>query len=179
MTTILTVCLGNLCRSPLAERLLAARAEKAGLAWTVHSAGVEAVVGAPMEPSAARELVRLGGSADGFAARRLTAEMVDGADLVLTATKQVRAATLQVAPRAMRRTFTLLEFAELCQQVPPVVEAVGTEALVPTAARFRTRIAGSETDLVDPMGRSAQVHREVADAIARAVDSLVSTLPRS
>lgn len=33
------VCLGNICRSPLAEGILAARAEQAGLDWTIDSAG--------------------------------------------------------------------------------------------------------------------------------------------
>ncbi|PWU02635.1 MAG: protein-tyrosine-phosphatase, partial [Bacteroidetes bacterium] len=33
------VCLGNICRSPLAEGILREKAEKAGLNWTVESAG--------------------------------------------------------------------------------------------------------------------------------------------
>ena len=33
------VCLGNICRSPLAEGILKHKAEKAGLHWTVESAG--------------------------------------------------------------------------------------------------------------------------------------------
>ncbi len=33
------VCLGNICRSPLAEGLLQHKADAAGLSWTVHSAG--------------------------------------------------------------------------------------------------------------------------------------------
>ncbi|MFZ4059103.1 MAG: low molecular weight protein-tyrosine-phosphatase [Ferruginibacter sp.] len=36
---ILMVCLGNICRSPLAEGILADKAKKAGLHWTVDSAG--------------------------------------------------------------------------------------------------------------------------------------------
>jgi protein-tyrosine phosphatase len=36
---ILMVCLGNICRSPLAEGILKHKAEKAGLDWTVESAG--------------------------------------------------------------------------------------------------------------------------------------------
>ena len=33
------VCLGNICRSPLAEGIMKARAAEAGLSWTVDSAG--------------------------------------------------------------------------------------------------------------------------------------------
>jgi protein-tyrosine phosphatase len=36
---ILMVCLGNICRSPLAEGILTDKALKAGLNWTVESAG--------------------------------------------------------------------------------------------------------------------------------------------
>jgi len=37
--TILMVCLGNICRSPLAEGILQHKATKAGLNWIVESAG--------------------------------------------------------------------------------------------------------------------------------------------
>lgn len=36
---ILMVCLGNICRSPLAEGILQKKAEDAGLAWQIESAG--------------------------------------------------------------------------------------------------------------------------------------------
>jgi protein-tyrosine phosphatase len=39
---ILMVCLGNICRSPLAEGILQDKAFKAGLRWSVESAGTGA-----------------------------------------------------------------------------------------------------------------------------------------
>ena len=36
---ILMVCLGNICRSPLAEGILQDKAFKAGLTWSIESAG--------------------------------------------------------------------------------------------------------------------------------------------
>src|SRR4030095_11072559 len=36
---ILMVCLGNICRSPLAEGILQNKADKAGLDWTIESGG--------------------------------------------------------------------------------------------------------------------------------------------
>jgi protein-tyrosine phosphatase len=36
---ILMVCLGNICRSPLAEGILQHKAQQAGLSWTIDSAG--------------------------------------------------------------------------------------------------------------------------------------------
>jgi protein-tyrosine phosphatase len=38
---ILMVCLGNICRSPIAEGVLRHKAQQLGLDWTVHSAGTE------------------------------------------------------------------------------------------------------------------------------------------
>ena len=38
---ILMVCLGNICRSPLAEGILQHKAKEAGLSWQVESAGTE------------------------------------------------------------------------------------------------------------------------------------------
>ena len=54
---ILTVCTGNICRSPVAERLL-----QAGLgdAVAVSSAGVRAVVGDPIHPGMVALLERSG-----------------------------------------------------------------------------------------------------------------------
>lgn len=42
MTSVLFVCLGNICRSPLAEAAFRLEAERAGLAVTVDSAGTGA-----------------------------------------------------------------------------------------------------------------------------------------
>lgn len=38
---VLMVCLGNICRSPIAEGILTQKAEKNGLNWVVDSAGTE------------------------------------------------------------------------------------------------------------------------------------------
>ena len=93
------VCEGNLCRSPLAERLLRLRTK--GSDVHVTSAGVIAAVGEPIDPLAADELVRLGGDPEGFEARRLTPAMLEDADLVLTATRAIR------SPESLRSSAVL------------------------------------------------------------------------
>lgn len=47
---VLAVCIGNVCRSPFLERLLAASAEARGIPLSVTSAGVGAVEGAAIHP---------------------------------------------------------------------------------------------------------------------------------
>jgi protein-tyrosine phosphatase len=48
---ILMVCLGNICRSPLAEGILQDKAFKAGLTWSIESAGTNSYhTGEPPHP---------------------------------------------------------------------------------------------------------------------------------
>ena len=48
---ILMVCLGNICRSPLAEGILQDKAFKAGLKWSIESAGTNSYhTGEPPHP---------------------------------------------------------------------------------------------------------------------------------
>src|ERR1700750_2147739 len=48
---ILMVCLGNICRSPLAEGILQEKANRAGLEWIVESAGTNGYhTGEPPHP---------------------------------------------------------------------------------------------------------------------------------
>jgi protein-tyrosine phosphatase len=158
--SILTVCIGNVCRSPLMERLL--RRRLSGQV-TVNSAGVRAVVDSPMDATAAAELHRLGGMADGFLARQLQPTHVEAAGLVLTATSAVRSRVLEDVPSALRRTFTLLELANLVEQAPDGIDS--PEGLVAWAAVNRSLAAGEPLDIVDPIGASPEVHRQAADAI--------------
>ena len=141
---ILVVCLGNICRSPLVERLLRHRLEVLGHGEFVRvvSAGLEAPAGAPMDPLASAELTRLGGDATGFSSRRLSAESVAAADLLLTATRDLRARTVAMQPRTLRRVFTLREFAALCEQdrTPGPGQQLGE--FVSEAARHRHGVAG-------------------------------------
>jgi protein-tyrosine phosphatase len=58
---ILMVCLGNICRSPLAEGILQHKADEAGLNWTVDSAGTNSYhIGEPPHPLS-QKVARLNG----------------------------------------------------------------------------------------------------------------------
>lgn len=160
----------------MAERLLSTRLDAASPgAFDVSSAGVIGMVGRPMEPRAAEQLVRLGGDPAGFVARRLEPAHVKDADLVLTATLDVRRQVLEGAPAALRRTFTLREFAALCAVLEP--ESHGSAAdLVASAAARRAAVSHGDLDVPDPMGRSERTHARVADLIDEAVVPIVQAL---
>src|SRR6476619_730650 len=85
--SILTVCTGNVCRSPAVERLLA---RDLGPTVGVSSAGTHALVGQPIAQPMARLLRDNGIEAQAFTARRLTETLVKDADLVLTLTRAQR-----------------------------------------------------------------------------------------
>jgi protein-tyrosine phosphatase len=57
-TSILFVCTGNTCRSPMAEHLMRAIADREGLSLTVASAGVYAYDGQHMSAHAKTVLQR-------------------------------------------------------------------------------------------------------------------------
>jgi protein-tyrosine phosphatase len=170
---VLFVCVGNVCRSPLGERLLAAMLPAADV--EVSSAGVGALAGAAMDPEAAAHLEAYGASADGFVARQLTPAMVEQSDLVLTATKAIRSRVLEDSPAALRRTFTVLEFAALLDVVPTGGDLA---ALVRTAADERSRAVLEDYDIRDPFRRGSQAHAAAAEAITSAVERIAKALAR-
>src|SRR5689334_20606506 len=124
---VLVVCHANLCRSPIIERLARqALAKRLGdpvggdqpSAWEVTSAGTHAVPGRDMHPYADEALRECGADVTDFATRRLTADLVTRADLILTAARPQRAACVTLVPSAVPRTFTLREFAHLAAAFP-------------------------------------------------------------
>lgn len=87
--SVLVVCTGNICRSPMAEHLLRAAFDEAGLAdrVTVSSAGTGGWhVGSAASGGTVRVLQQAGYSSD-HSARQLTRQMVDASDLILAAAR--------------------------------------------------------------------------------------------
>ncbi|MCM3925165.1 protein-tyrosine-phosphatase [Frankia sp. AiPs1] len=177
--TVLMVCTGNLCRSPLAEHLAAARFRAApDPAPVFHSAGVYAEPGTPMHPHAAALLRARGVDPAAFRTRPLTAELIGASDLVLCATRRHRSAVVALAPRALRRTFTVCEFGRLTSGVRPADLPAGPPRLVGeclTAAAWRARasgriVAASLDDLTDPLGGG----RDAFATCARLIDEALS-----
>ena len=86
MIRILFVCLGNICRSPMAEFVLKDMVKKAGLSSGFHieSAAVSAEeLGNPVYPPARRELAAHGISCQGKTARLMTRADYDRFDLLV------------------------------------------------------------------------------------------------
>ena len=89
MANILVICTANICRSPIAEGLIADRLNKQGLGdWVIHSAGTWADNDRPVTRYSA-EVMQEEEGLDIFAhrARMVTNEILSEADLVLCMTK--------------------------------------------------------------------------------------------
>ncbi|MDI5921009.1 low molecular weight protein-tyrosine-phosphatase [Halomonas sp. LR5S13] len=100
---ILVVCTGNICRSPVAAAMLA----RALPEHEVASAGLGALVGQGVEPTA-----RALAEADGLVvsehrARQLTPEMISGADIVLVMSDGQRQAVGELVPEALGKSMLL------------------------------------------------------------------------
>ena len=99
-----------------------------------------------------------------------------GADLVLTATLDIRARALREGPRALKRTFTLGEFAAICADTAGDPEIA--TARRPRGVRGSQPTAWSTAglDVKDPIGRDDGVHRAVADQIDQYVTVIAARL---
>lgn len=189
---ILFVCTGNVCRSPIAERLtrheLDARLGDASGRFVVESAGTWGHEGAPMEVHAATVLGEYGVDSAGFAGRELLDEHVIDADLVLTATLDHRAQVISMGHSAGLRTFTLKEFTRLVRRIDPstLPDPRGgaqlperARALVRAAAALRGWLlaASPESDEVDdPYGAPIGMFRNCGEEIFGALDPVVTAL---
>jgi protein-tyrosine phosphatase len=180
--TVLHVCMGNICRSPMAERLLArAVRDRAGELGDELVRSVSAGTGGwhegeEMNPPAARQVRARGGSVTGFEARKLRGDFIDEADLVLTATADQFDYVVALRPDAADRTFVMGEFGRLLGAVdqsalPPAAaspDAVAERgaAIVEAVRRLRgndSPLAGDDLD--DPWGRGDQTFQRIGDEI--------------
>lgn len=185
---LLVVCTGNICRSALAEYYLKHSLDTAHFA--VASAGTQAVKnGRAPEPQVAIAR-RLGlSNITEHVAQQLSPKHVSWADLILTATLDHRRSVVQMAPPAIKKTFTIREFARLCPHVreQDIVEFL-TEgvpsAAIPAAATRQLRglvplpKEATDDDVVDPFGTDVATYETAADQLISALQIIVPYLEK-
>lgn len=96
--SVLVVCTGNSCRSPIAAGLLAQKLK--GLPVLVTSAGIAAPVGRQATGNAIQSAMEMGVDISAHRARQLNKEMIDSADLILVMESGQRGWILNLMPDA-------------------------------------------------------------------------------
>jgi protein-tyrosine phosphatase len=185
---IMTVCTGNICRSPLAQQLLHQRLTDLPHAMT--SGGTFDMRGAEMPDDAQRLAVMLGVPADDAAAHRsqlVDAERLRTPDLVIAMTREHRKAVVSTAPARLRSVFTAREFGRLAaslsdDEIASAADAGGADA----SARLRAAVqlvagqrgmipppeAPEDDDVVDPYRLPWETYELMGRQLVPAVDQI-------
>jgi protein-tyrosine-phosphatase len=183
MTSILVVCTGNICRSPMAEGFLrdALQRRFGDLAPAVSSAGTHGWEGAPATPEGIEAAAELGVDTSMHRGRRLTRAIALEADLLLCMASDHRDA-LRDGFGLGERAFTLKELVRLAETLPPADGTAGPDGFADrVAAADEARRRGDaqpsfDDDIADPLGQPLQAYRGIAWEIQSWTERLVDGL---
>ncbi len=146
MKTVLFVCTGNICRSPMAEGLFR-HANRGRRDLQVVSAGIGATPGLPPSAHAVEAVKELGIDISRQRSRQLTSELVEQADYIFGMTHSHVDTVFLLYPKAAEKTFLLREFDD-------------------TLDIF-------EKDISDPIGGSYEVYLNCRDQIEQGIASIM------
>jgi len=147
---ILVVCLGNICRSPLAEVLLQKKASEAGLNWHVESAGTNYYhIGEPPH-HLSQKVANINGLDISYQkARQFKSSDIENYDLIFAMDKEVKQEIFQMVG----------------EKINPNTLELFLEKLYP----------GKRKDVPDPWYGPEQGFHEVYNLIEKAADAIISS----
>ncbi|WP_235929506.1 low molecular weight protein-tyrosine-phosphatase [Cellulomonas citrea] len=181
---VMTVCTGNICRSPMAEVVLRAGLEAAGLGdlVVVDSRGTsDEEHGNPIDPRARRALLARGyPGGDGHRARQVTADELGSRDLVLAMTAGHARALRNLAGRSdeARRSGEPAGRILLYRALDPAAPVGGPEHLLDLDDPWYGPDSAFEVCLDQVEAAAAAVVQEVATLVAQARGGLDRDLGR-
>ena len=146
MKTVLFLCTGNICRSPMAEGLFR-HASRGRRDLQVVSAGIGATPGLPPSVHAVQAVKELGIDISRQRSRQLTSELIEQADYIFGMTHSHVDTVFLLYPKAAEKTFLLREFDD-------------------TLDIF-------EKDISDPIGGSYEVYVNCRDQIEQGIASIM------
>ncbi|MEP4931500.1 low molecular weight protein arginine phosphatase [Haloferula sp.] len=146
--SVLFVCTGNTCRSPMAEGLFR-EATKERSDFTVASAGVAAYPGSPVSAETRNLLKSRGIDLEGFESQPVSEELIDQATHVFAMTAGHLQALTSLFPDHEDKFFLACEFAEVPGR-------------------------GVACDVPDPIGMGQQAYEEVAKTMDLAIPTIIA-----
>src|SRR5471032_1005308 len=146
MKTILFICTGNVCRSPMAEALFR-RAVRGRGEFRVLSAGIGAMDGHAPTQHSVTAMRELGMDISAQRSRMLTADLIRQADFIFGMTHGHVDTIALLYPPAAEKTFLLREFDETLEPY--------------------------EKDISDPIGSPYEIYVECRDQIEQGIASLL------
>lgn len=108
MQVILTVCIGNICRSPIAQGLLAQQLP----GHTVWSAGLGALVGQPADPMSVQVSAANGLDISAHRAQQINSFLCQQAELILVMEQLHKTQLEQLFPSVRGKTFRLGQYGQ-------------------------------------------------------------------
>lgn len=176
---IMFVCTGNICRSPMGELLLSRYL--ADTTVRVSSAGTRGLPMHQIDPSSARLMDSVGINSSGFRSRRLTRQMADEADLILCFEASQRKEIVTLAPTAVRYTFLVNDFANMCEYcaknglIKGLTIQERLQSVIDAAAMIRPMLPTPQ-DIEDPHGKEFAKFRAAADQTNQAIRTILTSM---
>ena len=138
----------------------------------MSSAGTQGFDAEPVSDTMDGEFARYGTDATAFRSRLVTGNLIDDADLVLTAEAAHRTRLLEERPAAFRKIFTLGQFVASARAIDPALR--GRELIAALATR---RVPASpDHDIADPYRRGPEEARRAGAAMEAMLEVLVARL---
>jgi protein-tyrosine phosphatase len=172
---LLTVCTGNVCRSPMAEALLRHHLGLVGLPAVVASAGTLGWNSAGPTDHTLTALSERGVHLEGHISRRMNAGLLAPASLVIAMTNDHMDGVRNHHAESVHRTFVLGQLVRLGEKHGPR----GSESLAEWVAsvdalRIRRRRALPNEEIRDPLGEPLDAYQ----LLAAQLDDLTARLAR-
>lgn len=176
---ILFVCTANVCRSYMAEAVMKARSRDGGPRLSVSSAGTR-LLDLPVDPEASIVLAEEGLTLDGHQPRLVDRSIIrgDGADLIVTMTREQLRHVVATDRDAWPRVFTLRELARRASGLAQRDDWHEWLAALAEGRSARDMVTEDpRDDIVDPYGMSLDAHRECLRIIRGLLDQILVLAP--